>query len=80
MTAPLTPADLEVLEFERVRFTQTGPKDTAIRERFGIRATHYYQRLGRVLAHPDALVYDAQLVRRLQRLAEARRSNRRRTA
>lgn len=77
MPAPLPPADLEVLEFEREHFKHHGVKVAAIRERFGLIESRYYQRLNRILDDPAALVYDAQLVNRLLRLREARRTNRR---
>lgn len=84
MTAPLSPADLEVLEFEREMFKDIGRKADAISERFGLvpsipgrPSLRYYQRLDRILDNPAALVYDAQHVNRLLRLRAARRANRR---
>lgn len=69
----LPPGDLEILEFERVRWTNTGPKESVIRERFATSSTRYYLRLHRIMREPAALVYDPAHVRRLQRLQEQRR-------
>lgn len=77
MTAPLSAADLEVLEFERETFRHPGARVAAIRERFGLSEVRYTQRLLRILDDPSALVYDAVHVNRLRRLRDARRVSRR---
>jgi hypothetical protein len=73
-TEQLTPADMELLAFERIQFPHRamGRKDAAILERFNDLPTRYYQRLHAVLAKPAALAYDPELVNRLQRLTAAR--------
>jgi hypothetical protein len=66
----------ELLDFERGWWRRAGPKERAIRERFGFSATRYHQLLNRVIDLPEALAHDPMLVRRLRRLREARREQR----
>ncbi len=68
----LSERDREILAFEREWFKHVGAKDHAVRERFGISATRYYQLLNELLASPDAMGEDPMLVKRLQRLRAAR--------
>lgn len=75
-TRDLTPADLEVLEFERETWRHPGDKDKAILERFRHNVTRYYQRLNHLLDHPQALAYDPQLVNRLRRVRDEKRTTR----
>ena len=63
---------LRVLEFERVWASRVGPKDAAIRSEFSIPAARYYQMLYALIDSPVALRSDPLLVRRLQRLRDAR--------
>ncbi len=74
--AALPPRDLELLDFERGWWQQQGPKERAIRERFGFSAARYQQLLNRAIDRPEALAYDPMLVRRLWRLREQRRRRR----
>jgi Protein of unknown function (DUF3263) len=69
----LTDRDRAILDFERSWWTESGPKDTAIRERFELSGTRYYQLLTELLDDPDALEYDPLLIRRLRRMRERRR-------
>ena len=69
----LTDRDRAILDFERSWWTESGPKDTAIRERFELSGTRYYQLLTELLDDPDALEYDPLLIRRLRRVRERRR-------
>ena len=69
----LTDRDRAILDFERSWWTETGPKDTAIRERFELSGTRYYQLLTELLDDPAALDYDPLLIRRLRRVRERRR-------
>lgn len=68
-----TELDQRILDFERQWFQFPGARDQAIRETFDMTPTRYAQRLLTVLSKPQALEYDAQLVRRLQRRVRARR-------
>jgi hypothetical protein len=69
----LTDRDREILDFERSWWTEPGPKDTAIRARFELSGTRYYQLLTELVDDPDALAYDPLLVRRLRRARDRRR-------
>lgn len=69
----LTERDRAILDFERSWWTEAGPKDTAIRERFELSGTRYYQLLGELLDDEDALAYDPLLIRRLRRVRDRRR-------
>jgi len=76
----LVERDLEILDFEREWWRYDGAKETAIRERFGIDAVSYYQRLSWIIDQPQALAHDALLVKRLRRarlVRQRRRSARR---
>ena len=57
-----------MLTFERQWWRQAGAKETAIRDRFGVPPTRYYQVLNALVDRPDALAADPLLVRRLRRL------------
>jgi hypothetical protein len=69
----LTERDKAILDFERTWWTEAGPKDTAIRERFELSGTRYYQLLTELIDDRDALEYDPLLIRRLRRDRERRR-------
>ncbi len=62
----------DMLTFERQWWRQAGAKETAIRDRFGVPPTRYYQVLNALVDRPDALAADPLLVRRLRRLRRAR--------
>jgi hypothetical protein len=72
----LTRREHEMLTFERQWWRRPGAKETAIRERFGLAPTRYYQVLNALLDRPAALEADPLLVRRLRRLRAARGSRR----
>jgi hypothetical protein len=69
----LTERDRAILDFERSWWTEPGPKDAAIRERFELSGTRYYQLLAELIDDPDALEHDPLLVRRLRRVRDRRR-------
>jgi hypothetical protein len=69
----LTDRDRAILDFERSWWTSAGPKDTAIRERFELSGTRYYQLIAELIDDPDALEYDPLLIRRLRRVRDRRR-------
>jgi hypothetical protein len=75
-TGGLLPRDRDILDFERGWWQQRGPKESAVRERFGFSAARYQQLLNRAIDLPEALAYDPMLVRRLRRLREQRRRRR----
>jgi hypothetical protein len=66
----------QILDFERNWWMQTGPKERAIRIRFGWSAARYYQLLNRLIDAPEAMRHDPMLVKRLRRLRAARRRQR----
>jgi hypothetical protein len=68
----LSARDLAMLAFERSSWKHGGQKEEAIREEFGISAARYYQLLGALIDSPAALQEDPMLVKRLQRLRDAR--------
>jgi hypothetical protein len=66
----------EMLVFERQWWRHAGAKETAIRDRFGLSPTRYYQALNALVDEPAALAADPVLVRRLRRLRAARQRQR----
>ena len=73
---PLTERDRAILDFERSWWSEPGPKDTAILERFELSGTRYYQILGELIDLPEALDHDPLLVRRLRRIRDRSRRER----
>jgi hypothetical protein len=65
-----------MLAFERQWWRYAGAKEAAIRERFGMSATRYYQVLNALVDRPEALAVDPLLVRRLRRMRAARQRQR----
>ncbi|HEY8913375.1 DUF3263 domain-containing protein [Lacisediminihabitans sp.] len=61
-----------ILEFERQWWKHAGAKEEAIRAQFGLSAARYYQLLNAALDDPRSLVFDPMLVKRLQRMRDAR--------
>jgi len=72
----LDPRLRDILDFERAWWKHPGPKERAVRERFGLSPARYHQLLNRAVDLPEALAYDPMLVRRLRRLRETRRRKR----
>ncbi len=72
----LSERDLDILEFERHWWKYAGAKEQAIREKFAMSSTRYYQVLNALIDSPDALAADPLLVRRLRRLRAARQRQR----
>ena len=70
----LTDRELAVLDFERTPWEIAGSKESAIRERFGISPSRYYQIRDSLLDRAEALEYDPLLVRRLRKSRIQRRS------
>ena len=74
--AELTEQEIQILDFERSWWKHAGVKEQAIRERFGMSATKYYQVLNELLENPEALAQDPILVKRLKRLRTYRQRQR----
>ncbi|MFC6286010.1 DUF3263 domain-containing protein [Nocardioides sp. GCM10027113] len=74
--AGLSDRDRDILEFERQWWKYAGAKETAVREKFDMSSTRYYQVLNALIDRPEALEADPLLVRRLRRLRAARQRQR----
>ena len=70
--AELSERDAAILAFECQWWKHAGSKEQAIREEFGLSAARYYQLLGGLIDSPIALAHDPMLVKRLQRMRDAR--------
>src|SRR3954466_13347359 len=70
--SPLSERDAEILAFERQWWKYAGAKEQAVREKFQMSATRYYQVLNALIDKPEALAVDPLLVKRLRRLRETR--------
>ena len=74
--AVLSERDRDILEFERHWWKYAGAKEQAVREKFDMSSTRYYQVLNALIDRPEALESDPLLVRRLRRLRSARQRQR----
>jgi Protein of unknown function (DUF3263) len=72
----LSDRDREILDFERQWWKYAGAKETAVREKFDMSSTRYYQVLNALIDRPEAIEADPLLVRRLRRLRSARQRQR----
>ncbi|WP_028472697.1 DUF3263 domain-containing protein [Nocardioides alkalitolerans] len=72
----LSDRDHDILEFERQWWKYAGAKEQAVREKFDMSSTRYYQVLNALIDKPEALAADPLLVRRLRRLRAARQRQR----
>jgi Protein of unknown function (DUF3263) len=72
----LSSRDAEILSFERQWWKFAGAKEQAIRDKFQMSATRYYQVLNALIDKPEALAQDPLLVKRLRRLRATRQRNR----
>jgi len=68
----LTDRERELLDFEKQWWRSAGAKEQAIRDRFDLSPTRYYQSINELLDRPAALAYDPALVKRLLRLRTSR--------
>ncbi|MEE6273477.1 DUF3263 domain-containing protein [Georgenia sp. MJ206] len=68
----LADTELQILDFEAEFWRTGGSKERAVRERFGMSATRYYQVVNRLLDEPAALAHSPQLVHRLRAARERR--------
>jgi hypothetical protein len=66
----------DILDFERDWWKHAGAKEQAIRERFDVSPTRYYQLLNAVIDEDEAVAYDPMLVKRLRRLRASRQRQR----
>jgi hypothetical protein len=68
----LSERDRAVLDFERQWWKFAGAKEQAVREKFGMSSTRYYQVLNALIDRPEALAHDPMLVKRLRRMRQTR--------
>ena len=68
----LSARDADILAFERQWWKFAGAKEQAIRDKFAMSATRYYQVLNALIDKPEALSTDPLLVKRLRRLRASR--------
>jgi hypothetical protein len=68
----LTDRDRAILVFEKQWWRHAGSKEQAIRDRFSVSATRYYQMLNALLDNEAALAFEPAVVKRLRRLRAAR--------
>jgi len=71
-TESLPEREQRILVFERQWWAHAGAKEAAIRSEFDLTAARYYQLLNAALDLPEAIAFDPMLVRRLQRMRDAR--------
>lgn len=69
---PLSERDRAVLTFEKQYWKYSGAKEQAIRDRFEMSATRYYQVLNALLDRPEAQEFEPVLVKRLRRQRASR--------
>jgi len=74
--ATLTDEHRDILDFERAWWRYAGAKEAAVRDRFSLTLTRYYQVLNWVIDQPEALEHDPLGVRRLRRLRAHRATQR----
>ncbi|SEP26881.1 DUF3263 domain-containing protein [Amycolatopsis saalfeldensis] len=72
----LTEREMQILAFERQWWRHAGAKENAIRERFSLSSTRYYQLLNTLLEKPEAVEADPMLVKRLRKTRAARQRKR----
>jgi hypothetical protein len=69
----LSERDRAILDFEGSWWTGEGPKEAAVKARFGLSSTRYYQILAVLMDHSAAQAYSPLVVRRLRRDRDRRR-------
>ena len=72
----LSERDMQILDFERSWWKHAGVKEQAIKERFEMSATRYYQVLNELIEDPAAMAHDPILIKRLKRLRMYRQKQR----
>ena len=72
----LSDRDQAMLEFERQWWKFAGSKEEAIRQKFDMSGTRYFQILNELIDRPEALAEDPLLVKRLRRMRSSRQKAR----
>jgi len=65
--------DEAILAFERSWWTEPGPKEVAVAQRFQLTMSEYQEALSGFIDDPDAMELDPMVVRRLRRARDKRR-------
>lgn len=68
--------DRDMLDFEREWWKYAGAKEQAIKARFDLSTTRYYELLNRLIDRDAAVEHDPMLVKRLRRLRAQRQRQR----
>lgn len=68
----LSERDLALLDFERQWWKEPGSKEQALRTRFGVSPTRYYQLVNALVDREAAMRHDPMLLTRLRRTRAAR--------
>lgn len=68
----MDPSDVTILDFAARAPRSLGAREEAIRVELGMSPFRYYQKLNSLIDDPAALSHNPQLIRRLQRLRDAR--------
>lgn len=76
VTDELSDRERGILALERLFWAHAGAKEQAIRDRFDLSATQFYQQLNRLIDTEAALAHDPLLVKRLRRLRAGRQRTR----
>ena len=74
--AVLDERERDMLDFEREWWKYAGAKEQAIKARFDLSTTRYYELLNRLIDRDEAVEYDPMLVKRLRRLRAQRQRQR----
>lgn len=72
----LSDREREILAMERLWWQYAGAKEQAIRDKFDMSTTRYYQVLNALIDREDALAHDPLLVKRLRRMRAQRQRSR----
>ena len=72
----LSERDREILALERLWWQYAGAKEQAIRDKFDMSSTRYYQVLNALIDREESLAFDPLLVKRLRRLRDKRQRSR----
>lgn len=72
----LSDRDRAILEFERGWWLEPGTKESALRSHLDLSPSRYRQLLYALVDDPDALAFDALVVRRVRKIRERNRKAR----
>lgn len=72
----LSDRECDILAMERLWWQYAGAKEQAIRDKFDMSTTRYYQVLNALIDREDALAHDPLLVKRLRRMRAQRQRSR----